>query len=63
LQPSIEDTRVIELYVDTYKLEGKHGFLTPTISRGYDAYMGSSFSLLVYKCFTTKDLETKGRYI
>ena len=32
--PRVEENRVIELHVDTYKLERKHGFLVLTISRG-----------------------------
>jgi len=31
--PSVEDNRVIELHIDTYKLEKDHGFLTLTISK------------------------------
>ena len=32
--PTIEGNRVIELHVDTYKLERKHGFLLLTVSKG-----------------------------
>jgi len=32
--PKVEDNRVIELHIDTYKLERKHGFLLLTVSKG-----------------------------
>ena len=37
--PRVEDNRVVELHVDTYKLEREHGFLTLTISRGSGVYL------------------------
>ena len=37
--PKVEDNRVIELHIDTYKLERKHGFLTLTISKGSGVYL------------------------
>lgn len=37
--PSVEDNKVIELHIDTYKLESRHGFLTLTISKGNGAYL------------------------
>ncbi len=30
--PKVEENRVVELHIDTYKLERKHGFLTLTVS-------------------------------
>jgi len=33
-KPRVEDNRVLELHIDTYKLKRKHGFLALTISRG-----------------------------
>jgi len=37
--PKIEGNRVIELHIDTYKLERKHGFLTLTVSKGDGVYL------------------------
>ena len=37
--PRVEENRVIELHVDTYRLERKHGFLTLTISKGSGVYL------------------------
>ena len=37
--PMIEGNRVIELHVDTYKLERKHGFLVLTVSKGNGVYL------------------------
>ncbi len=37
--PKIEDNRVIELHIDTYKLERKHGFLTLIISKCNGKYL------------------------
>ncbi len=37
--PSIEDNKVIELHIDTYKLERRYGFLTLPISKGNGVYM------------------------
>ena len=36
--PKVEDNRIIELHVDTYRLEREHGFLTLTISKGDGVY-------------------------
>ena len=36
--PRVEDNRIIELHVDTYGLERKHGFLMLTISKGGGVY-------------------------
>jgi len=37
--PTVEDNRVIELHVDTYKLERRHGFLVLTVSKGNSVYL------------------------
>ena len=37
--PKLEVNRVIELHVDTYKLERKHGFLVLTVSKGSGVYL------------------------
>ncbi len=37
--PKVEDNRVIELHVDTYKLERRHGFLVLTVSKGSGVYL------------------------
>ena len=37
--PTVEDNRVIELHVDTYKLERRYGFLVLTISKGSSVYL------------------------
>jgi len=37
--PKVEDNRVIELHVDTYKLERRHSFLVLTISGGSGVYL------------------------
>jgi len=37
--PKVEGNRVIELHVDTYKPERKHGFLILTVSKGSGAYL------------------------
>ena len=52
--PSVEDNRVVELHVDTYKLERKHGFLTLTISRGSSAYL--KFLVMEYE-YAQRELE------
>ena len=45
--PSVEENRVVELHVDTYKLERKHGFLMLTVSRGSSVYL--KFLVLEYE--------------
>jgi len=37
--PKVEDNRVIELHVDTYKLKRRHGFLVLTVSKGSGVYL------------------------
>jgi len=37
--PKIEKNRIVELHVDTYKLERRHGFLALKISKGNGIYM------------------------
>ncbi len=37
--PKVEENRVIELHIDTYKLKRRHGFLTLTISKGNGEYL------------------------
>ena len=32
--PKIDENRVVELHIDAYKLERKHGFLTLVVSIG-----------------------------
>ncbi len=37
--PTVEDNRVIELHIDTYKLDRIHGFLVLTVSKGGGVYL------------------------
>jgi len=37
--PTIEDNKVVELHVDTYKLERRHGFSVLTVSKGNGVYL------------------------
>ncbi len=37
--PTIENNKIIELHIDTYKLERKHGFLVLMVSRGNGVYL------------------------
>jgi len=37
--PTIKNNRVIELHIDTYSLESRHGFLTLRISKGSGIYL------------------------
>jgi len=37
--PTIEDNKVVELHVDTYRLERRHGFLVLTVSKGDGVYL------------------------
>ena len=37
--PSVEENRVVELHIDTYKLERRHGFLTLAVSKGNGVYL------------------------
>ena len=37
--PKVKDNRVIELHVDTYKLERRHEFLVLTVSKGSGVYL------------------------
>ncbi len=37
--PKVEDNRVIELHIDTYKLDRIHGFLVLTVSKGSGVYL------------------------
>jgi len=37
--PKVEDNTVIELHIDTYKLERKHDFLLLTVSKGNGVYL------------------------
>jgi len=37
--PSVEDNRVIDLHIDTFRLKREHGFLVLTISRGSGDYL------------------------
>jgi len=52
--PTIEGNRVIELHVDTYKLERKHGFLLLTVSKGNGVYL--RFLVMEYD-YARKELE------
>jgi len=37
--PKVDGNRIIELHIDTYKLERKHGFIALTISKGNGVYL------------------------
>lgn len=37
--PKVEDNRVIELHVDTYRLDRRHGFPVLTVSKGSGVYL------------------------
>lgn len=50
----VKDNRVIELHVDTYKLERKHSFLVLTLSRGSGVYL--RFLVMEYD-YARKELE------
>ncbi len=52
--PTIESNRVIELHVDTYKLERKHSFLVLTVSKGSGVYL--RFLVMEYD-YARKELE------
>jgi transposase, IS605 OrfB family, central region len=52
--PSVEDNRVVELHIETYKLERRHGFLTLTISKGNGVYL--KFLVMEYE-HAKKELE------
>jgi len=52
--PRVEENRVVELHVDTYKLERRHGYLTLTISRGSDVYL--KFLVMEYE-YAQRELE------
>ncbi len=52
--PRVEENRVIELHIDTYKLERKHGFLALTISRGSREYL--KFLVMEYE-YARRELE------
>ena len=52
--PNVEDNRVIELHIDTYKLERKYGFLALTISKGNSIYL--KFLVLEYD-YAERELE------
>ncbi len=53
--PRIEDNRVVELHIDTYKLEREHEFLTLTISKGNGVYL--KFLVMEYR-HARKELES-----
>lgn len=52
--PRVEENRVVELHVDTYKLERKHGFLMLTISKGSGVYL--KFFVMEYE-YVRRELE------
>ena len=52
--PTVEDNRVIELHIDTYKLERRHGFLVLTVSKGNGVYL--RFLVIEYK-YAWKEIE------
>ncbi len=37
--PSVEDNKVVELHIDTYRLKKKHGFSVLTVSKGNGVYL------------------------
>ncbi len=53
--PKVEDNRVIELHVDTYKLDRRHGFLVLTVSKGGGVYL--KFLVIEYD-YAKKELES-----
>ena len=52
--PTIEDNRIIELHIDTYKLERKNGYLILTISKGNGVYL--KFLVMEYE-YAKKEIE------
>jgi len=52
--PRIEDNRVIELHIDTYKLKRKYGLLVSTISKGNGVYL--RFLMMEYN-YARRELE------
>jgi len=52
--PEVKGNKVVELHVDTYKLERKHGFLTLTVSRGSGVYL--KFLVMEYE-YARRELE------
>ena len=52
--PTIESNRVIELHVDTYRLERRHGFLVLTVSKGNGVYL--RFLVMEYS-YARRELE------
>ncbi len=45
--PRVGENRVVELHIDTYKLERRHGFLILTVSRGNGTYI--NFLVMEYE--------------
>lgn len=52
--PNIEDNKVIELHIDTYRLERKHGFLVLRTSKGDNDYL--KFLVMEYS-YARKELD------
>jgi len=53
--PTVEGNRVVELHIDTYRLERKYGFLTLTVSKGNGTYL--RFLALEYE-YARRELES-----
>jgi len=52
--PTVEDNKVIELHVDTYRLERRHDFLVLTLSKGNGVYL--RFLVMEYS-YARRELE------
>ena len=52
--PIIEDNRVVELHIDTYKIERRHGFLVLIVSKGSGVYL--RFLVMEYN-YARRELE------
>ncbi|MCD6510614.1 MAG: transposase [Thermoprotei archaeon] len=52
--PKVDGNRIIELHIDTYKLERKHGFIALTISKGNGVYL--KFFVMEYE-YASRELK------
>ncbi|RLE97997.1 MAG: hypothetical protein DRJ57_03985 [Thermoprotei archaeon] len=52
--PTVGESRVVELHIDTYRLDRKHGFLALTVSRGGGVYL--RFLVLEYE-YAMREIE------
>jgi len=52
--PKVDGNRIIELHIDTYKLERKHGFIALTISKGNGIYL--KFLVMEYE-YASRELK------